>query len=199
MTNFYPPNGAIDIVIEPRPTMLDPVIKGSVPLPTATRADMKLMHYLASLMHSRASQDVLHRAGLLADSLLIETPAVMVRATACAAPLFLGEMEAEAIATRHPVVLLRHSQAQAATDVTIDLVLPDDSDLRWLQGYQLFRALAGDSWLVPTGDGPSVQLLPHRLFLTEHAPYADDWDLRAGVERASAHLDAHLRGGWSWR
>ncbi|GAO78952.1 hypothetical protein [Sphingopyxis sp. C-1] len=199
MTNFYPPNGAIDIVIEPRPTMLDPVIKGSVPLPTVTRTDMRLMHYLASLMHSCTSRNALNMAGLLADSLFIETPAVIVRATACATPLFLGEMEAEAIATRHPVVLLRHSQAQAATDVTIDLVLPDDGDLRWLQGYQLFRGLAGDSWLVPSGDGPSVRLLPHRLFLTEHATYADDWDRRAGIERASAHLDDHLHGGWSWR
>ena len=77
MTNFYPPNSAIDLVIEPRPTMLDLVIKGSVPLPTATRADMKLMHYLASLRHSRANRDALNRAGLLADSLFIETPAVI--------------------------------------------------------------------------------------------------------------------------
>lgn len=199
MTNFYPPNGAIDLVIEPRPTMLDLVIKGSVPLPTATRADMKLMRYLASLMHSRASGDVPNMAGLLADSLFIETPAVIVRATACVAPLFLGEMEAEAMATRHPVLLLRHSQVQVATDVTIDLVLPDDGDLRWLQDYRLFRGLAGDSWLVTLGNGPSIRLLPHGLFLTEHAPFADDWDQRAGIERASAHLDAHLHGGWSWR
>ncbi|MGN7932848.1 hypothetical protein [Sphingopyxis sp. 22461] len=199
MTNFYPPDSAIDLVIEPRPTMLDLMIKGSVPLPMATRADMKLMHYLASLMHSRASRDVLNMAGLLADSLFIETTAVIVRATACAAPLFLSEMEAEAIATRHSVVLLRHTQGQATVDVTIDLVLPDDGYFRWLQDYRLFRGLAGDSWLVPYGDGPSVRLLPHGLFLTEHAPYADDWDRRAGVARASAHLDSHLHGGWSWR
>lgn len=199
MTKLYPPNGAIDLVIEPRPIMLDLVIKGSVPLPTATRADMKLMHYLASLMHSRASRDKLNMAGLLADSLFIETPAIIVRATACAPPLFLGEMEAEAIATRHSVVLLRHAQGQSATDVTIDLVLPDDGDLRWLQDYRLFRGLAGENCLVPSCNGPSVRLLPHGLFPTEHSPYADDWDRRAGIERASAHLDAHLHGGWSWR
>jgi len=199
MTNFYPPTGAIDLLIEPRPTILDLVIKSSVPLPTATRTDMKLMRYLASLMHSRASPDVPNMAGLLADSLFIETPAVIVRATACAAPLFLGEMESEAIATRHPVVLLRHSQGPAATDVTIDLALPDDGDLRWLKDYRLFRGLAGESWLVSSGDGPSVRLLPHGLFLTEHAPYADDWDRTAGIERVSAHLNAHLRGGWSWK
>jgi hypothetical protein len=199
MTNFYPPSLAIDLLIEPRPTMLDLVIKGSVPLPTATRTDMKLMRYLASLMHSCASRNVLNMAGILADSLFVETPAVIVRATACAAPMFLGEMEAEAIATRHPVVLLRHSQGQGATDVTIDLVLPDDGDIRWLQDYRLFRGLAGDNSLVPSGDGPSIRLLPHGLFLTEHAPYSDDWDRRAGIERAGAHLDAHLRGGWSWK
>lgn len=199
MTNFYPPNSAIDLVIEPRLTMLDLVIKGSVPLLIATRADMKLMHYLASLMHSRANRDALNMAGLLADSLFIETPAVIVRATACAAPLFLSEMEAEAIATRSPVALLRHSQGRATVDVTIDLVLPDDGYFRWLQDYRLFRGLSGDSWLVPSGDRPSVRLLPHGLFLTEHAPCADDWDRRAGIDRASAHLDAHLHGDWSWR
>ncbi|HMO73874.1 MAG TPA: hypothetical protein PKD99_00340 [Sphingopyxis sp.] len=199
MTNFYPPIGAIDLMIEPRPTMLGCVIKGSIPLPTATRADIKLMRYLASLMHSRATRDVLNMAGILADSLFIATPGIIVRATACASPLFLGEMEAEAIATRHPVVLLRHSQSQSATDVTIDLLLPDDGDLKWFQDYRLFRGLAGDSWLVPLGEDLSVRLLPHGLFLTEHAPYADDWDRTAGIERASAHLDAHLRGGWSWR
>jgi len=199
MTNFYPPNGAIDLVIEPRPTMLDLVIKGSVPLPTATRTDMKLMRYLASLMHSRVSRDVLNMAGLLADSLLIETPAIIVRATACAAPLFLREAEAEAIAIQHPVLLVRHSQGHSVTDVTVDLVMPDDGDLRWLQDYRLFRGLSGDNWLVPSCNGPSVRLLPHGLFLTEHSPYADDWDRRAGVERARAHLDAQLHGDWSWR
>lgn len=199
MTMIYSPDSAIDLVIEPRPTMLGCVIKGGIPLPTATRTDIKLMRYLASLMHSRASRDVLNMAGLLADSLFIETPGIIVRATACASPLFLGEMEAEAIATGHPVVLLRHSQGQSAIDVTIDLVLPGDGGLKWLQDYRLFRGLAGDSWFVPTGDGSSVRLLPHRLFLTEHAPYADDWDQTAGIERASTHLDAHLRGGWSWR
>ncbi|HET6526117.1 hypothetical protein [Sphingopyxis sp.] len=199
MTMIYPPSSAIDLMIEPRPTMLGCLIKGSVPLPTATRTDIKLMRYLASLMHSRASRDVLNMTGLLADSLYIETVNVIVRATACASPLFLSEMEAEAIATRHPVVLLRHSQSQSVSDVSIDLVLPDDSDLLWFQGYRLFRGLSGDSWLVPSGDGPSVRLLPHGLFLTEHSPYADDWDQTAGIERASAHLDAHFRGGWSWR
>lgn len=199
MTNFYPLNGAIDLMIEPRPAMLGRVIKGSVTLPTATRTDLKLMRYVASLMHSRATREVLNMAGFLADSLYIATPGVIVRATACAAPLFLAEMEAEAVATRHPVVLLRHSRGHSETDVTIDLVLPSDGDLKWLEDYRLFRGLAGDGWLVPLGEGPSVRLLPHGLFLTEHAPYADDWDRTAGIERASAHLDAHLRGGWSWR
>lgn len=199
MTNFYPPTGAVDLMIEPRSTKLGCVIKGSVPLPTATRTDMKLMCYVASLMHSRVCRSVLNMAGLLADSLYIETPAVIVRATACAAPLFLSEMEAEAITTRHSIVLLRHSQGQSAIDVTIDLVMPVDGDLRWLQDYRLFRGLSGDNWLVPSCNGPSVRLLPHGLFLTEHSPYADDWDRRAGVERARAHLDAQLHGDWSWR
>src|SRR3546814_9284320 len=113
------------------------------------------MRYRASLMHSRASRDVLNMAGLLADSLFIETPGVIVRATACASPLFLGEMEAEAIADRHPVVLLRHSQGQSANDGTIDLVLPGDADLRWRQGDRLFRGRAGDSCIVATGEGHS--------------------------------------------
>jgi len=199
MTNFYPPNGTIDLVIEPPSTMFDRVIKGGVPLPTATRTDVKLMHYLASLMHSRGSRDMLNMAGLLADSLVVETPAVIVRATACGAPLFLLEAEAEAIASQHPVLLLRHAQGHSVTDVTVDLVIPDGGDPRWLQDYRLFRGLSGDSWLVPCGNGPSVRLLPHGIFLTEHAPYADDWDRTAGIERASAHLDAHLRGDWSWR
>src|SRR3546814_12896585 len=125
------------LMIEPRPTMLGCVIKGSIPLAAATRTDIKLMRYLASLMHSRASRDVLNMAGLLADSLFIETHGVIVRATACASPLFLGEMEAEAIAARHPVVLLRHSQGQSANDVTLNLVLPGDAALPWLQGYPL--------------------------------------------------------------
>jgi hypothetical protein len=199
MTNFYPPDGTIDLVIEPPSTMLDLVIKGGVPLPTATRTDVKLMHYLASLMHSRGSRDVLNMAGLLADSLVVETPAVIVRATACGAPLFLIEAEAEAIASQHPVLLLRHAQGHSVIDITVDLVMPNDGDPRWLQDYRLFRGLSGDSWLVPYGDGLAVRLLPHGPFLTEHSPYADDWDRRAGVERASAHLDAHLHGDCSWR
>src|SRR3546814_9661352 len=177
------PGSAIDLRIEPHPSMFGLVIKGSVPLPTATRTDIKLMRYLASLMHSRASRDVLNMAGLLADSLFIETPGVIVRATACASPLFLGEMEAEAIATRHPVLLLRHSHGQAATDVTIDLVFPDNGDLTWLEDFRLFRGLSRDSWLVPSGDGPSVRVLPHGLFLTAHAPFAAEWARTPGTDR----------------
>jgi len=199
MTMINSPGSAIDLMIEPHPSMFGLVIKGSFPLPTATRTDIKLMRYLASLMHSRANRDVLNMAGLLADSLFVETPGVIVRATACASPLFLGEMEAEAIATRHPVLLLRHLQGQTATDLTLDLVLPDNGNLKWLEDYRLFRGLSGDNWLVSAGDDSSVRLLPHGMFLTEHSPYADDWDRTAGIERASAHLDAHLHGGWSWR
>jgi len=199
MTTIYPPSGAVDLMAEPCSTMLGLVIKGSVPLPTATRADIKLMRYLASLMHSRANHDRLNMAGLLADSLFIETPGVIVRATACVSPLFLGEMEAEAIATRHPVLLMRQSRDQASAELAVDFVLPGEGGLRWFHDYRLLRGLAGDSWLVPSGCGPSLRLLRHGLFLSDRAPYADDWDRNAGLDRASAHLDAHLRGGWSWR
>lgn len=180
-------------------TMFGLVIKGSVPLLTASRTDLKVMRYVAALMHTRASHDLLNTVGLLANSLYLETPGVIVRATACAAPLFLGEMEVEAIATRHPVLLPRHSSDRLASDLKVDVVLPGDGDLAWFLDYRLLRGLAGDSWLVPSDHGPSIQLMRHGLFLSERAPYSDEWDRNAGLERASAHLDAHLRGDWSWR
>ena len=180
-------------------TMLGLVIKGSVPLPTASRTDVKVMRYLASLMHSRASHEPLTMAGAVAGSLYLDNPGMIVRATACAAPLFLGEMEVEAIATFHPVLLLRHASDWLASDLKADIVLPGDGDLTWYLDYQLFRGLAGDSWLVPPGHGPSIQLMRHGLFFSEHSPFSDDWDRNAGLERANAHLSAHLRGGWSWR
>lgn len=180
-------------------TMLGLVIKGSVPLPTASRTDIKVMRYLASLMHSRASQDRMNLAGMLAGSLYFDNPGIIVRATACEAPLFLGEMEAEAITTGHPVLLLRHSSDRLAPDLKADIVLPGDGDLSWHLDYHLFRGLAGDSWLVPSGQGPSVQLMRHGLFFADHPPFCDEWDRNAGLERANAHLGAHLRGGWSWR
>ena len=180
-------------------TMLGLVIKGSVPLPIASRTDIRLAHYVASLMHSRVSEDPMNMAGMLAGSLFLDNPCIIVRATACEAPLFLGEMEVEAITTRHPVLLLRHSSDRLAPDLKADIVLPGDSDLTWHLDYHLFRGLAGDSWLVPPGHGPSVQLMRHGLFLADHSPFCDDWDRNAGLERANTHLGAHLRGGWSWR
>lgn len=180
-------------------TMLGLVIKGSVPLPTASRTDLRVMRYLASLMHTRASHDLLNTAGMLGGSLYLETPGIIVRATACATPLFLGEMEVEAIATRHPVLLLRHASDQLASDLKVDIVLPGDGDLAWFLDYSLFRGLADDSWLVPLGHAPSIQLMRHGLFLSEHSPYSNEWDRNAGLERASEHLGAQLRGGWSWR
>lgn len=180
-------------------TMLGLVIKGSVPLPTASRTDVKVMRYLASLMYSRAIQDPMNMARTLAGSLYLGNPGIIVRATACAAPLFLGEMEVEAIATLHPVLLLRHASDRLASDLKADIVLPGDGDLTWYLDYQLFRGLAGDSWLVPPGHGPSIQLMRHGLFFSEHSPFSDEWDRNAGLERANAHLSAHLRGGWSWR
>jgi len=180
-------------------TMLGLVIKGSVPLPTASRSDIKVMRYLASLMHSRASHEPMNLAGMLAGSLYLDDPGIIVRATACSAPLFLGEMEVEAITTRHPVILLRHSSDRLAPDLKADIVLPSAGDPAWFLDYQLFRGLAGDSWLVPSGRGPSVQLMRHGLFVAEHSPFSDEWDRDAGLERARAHLKAHFRGGWSWR
>lgn len=180
-------------------TMLGLVIKGSVPLPTASRTDSKVVRYLAALMHSRASPSPLNMGGMLAGSLYLDNPGIIVRATACAAPLFLGEMEVETITTRNPVLLLRHSSDRLEPDLLADIVLPGDGDLKWHLDYQLFRGLAGDSWLVPPGHGPSIQLMRHGLFFSEHSPFSDEWDRNAGLERANAHLSAHLRGGWSWR
>ena len=174
------------------------LIKRSVRLPTASRIDIKIVRYLASLMHSRASQDRMNLAGMLAGSLYLDSPGIIVRATACEAPLFLGEMEVEAITTGHPVLLLRHSSDRLAPDLKADIVLPGEGDLAWHLDYHLFRGLAGDSWLVPSGHGPSVQLMRHGLFFSEHSPFSDEWDRSAGLERANAHLSGLLRGGWSW-
>ena len=179
-------------------TTLGLIIKGSVPLPTASRIDIKIVRYLASLMHSRASQDRMNLAGMLAGSLYLDSPGIIVRATACEAPLFLGETEVEAITTGHPVLLLRHSSDRLAPDLKADIVLPGEGDLAWHLDYHLFRGLAGDSWLVPSGHGPSVQLMRHGLFFSEHSPFSDEWDRSAGLERANAHLSGLLRGGWSW-
>ena len=95
------------------------------------------------------------------------------------------------LATRHPVLLLRHSSDRLACGLKADIVLPGDGDLRWYLDYGLRRSLAGDSWLVPAGHGPSIHLMRHGPFLTEHAPYSDEWNRNAGLERATAHLNAH--------
>lgn len=178
-------------------TMLGLAIRG-VPLPTASRTDVKVMRYLASLMHSQASQGSLNTVGMLVGSFYLDNPGIIVRATACAAPLFFGEMEVEAITTRHPVLLLRHSSDRRASDLKADIVLPGEGDLTWYLDYHLFRGLAGDSWLVPPGHGPSVQLMRHGLFFAEHPPFSDEWDRGAGLERANAHFGDYLREGWSW-
>src|SRR3990167_1478123 len=179
-------------------SMLHSVLRGSVPLPAVTRADSKLMHHVAALMHSSARPDRGMAATLLPGSLFLKTPNIIVHATAAAAPLFRGEPEVVAIATGHPVLLLRRAADGSSTDVTVDIALPSPADLEWLLCYRLFRSLAGDSWLVPPGSGPSIHLMQRGLFLSEHHPFADDWDRDAGIDRASAHLTSHKIGGWSW-
>lgn len=178
--------------------MIHTVLRGSVPLPAVTRADSKLMHHVAALMHSSARPDRGMAATLLPGSLFLKTPGVVVYATATAAPLFLGEAEVVAIATGHPVLLLRRAADGSSTDVTVDIALPGPAEFEWLLGYRLLRSLSGDSWLVPPGSGPSIHLMQRGLFLSEHHPFADDWDRDAGIDRASAHLASHRIGGWSW-
>jgi hypothetical protein len=178
--------------------MLPTVLKDSVPLPAVTRADSKIMHHVATLMHSSASNGNGSAAALLPGSLFLKTPAVIVHATASQSPLFLGEAEVVAIAMGCPVLLLRRLTDGSAPNLTVDVALPGPTDLRWLLDYRLFRTLAGDSWLVPPGNGLSIHLMRHGLFLSEHAPYSDHWDCDAGLDRASAHLAAHRIGGWSW-
>ena len=119
-------------------------------------------------------------------------------ATAAQNPLFLGEIEILAIATGQPVILLRRAPDGSSTDLTVDIALPDPTKLSWFLEYQLFLGLAGDSWLLPLGSGPSIHLMRHGLFLSEHHPFADAWDRDAGIERAMAHLASHRTGGWSW-
>lgn len=179
-------------------TMLHTVLRGSVDLPATTRADSKIMHHIAALMHSSTRTAHGMAATLLPGSLFLKTPNVVVHATASPAPLFLAEIEVVAIATGCPALLLRRSAAGSSPDLMIDVALPSPAGLTWLLDYRLFRTLSGDSWLVPPGSGPSVHLMRHGLFLSEHHPYADDWDRDAGVDRASAHLASHRIGGWSW-
>lgn len=179
-------------------TMLHTVLKGSVPLPAVTRADRKIMHHVATLVHSSTSSGHGLAAALLPGSLFLKTPAVIVHAAASQSPLFLGEAEVVVIAMGCPVLLLRRSADGSAPDLTVDVALPGPTDLSWLLDYRLFRTLAGDSWLVPPGSGPSIHLMRHGLFLSEHAPYSDHWDCDAGMDRASAHLASHRIGGWSW-
>lgn len=178
-------------------SMLHTVLRGSVALPAATRADSKVMHHVAALMHSSARPHRGMAATLLPGSLFLKTPGVTVYATAAQNPLFLGEIEMLTITTGHPVILLRRADG-SSPDLTVDIALPGPTELRWFLDYRLFRSLSGDAWLVPSGSGPSIHLMQHGLFLTEHAPYADAWDRDAGVERASAHLASHRIGGWSW-
>ena len=179
-------------------TMLHTVLKGSVPLSSAKRADSKIMHHIAALMHSSVRSDHGMAATLLPGSLFLKSPQVTVYATAAQNPLFLGEIEILAIATGQPVILLRRAPDGSSTDLTIDIALPDPTKLGWFLEYRLFLGLAGDSWLVPLGSGPSIHLMRHGLFLSEHHPFADAWDRDAGIERASAHLASHRIGGWSW-
>lgn len=178
-------------------TMLHTVLKGSVPLPAATRADSKVMHHVAALMHSSARSADGMATTLLPGSLFLKTPGVTIFATAAQTPLFLGEIEVIAIAAGHPVILLRRADG-SSPDLTVDVALPGPTELRWFLDYRLFRTLSGDSWLAPPGSGPSIQLMRHGLFLSDQAPYADHWDCDAGLDRASAHLAAHRIGGWSW-
>lgn len=179
-------------------TMLHTVLKGSVLLPAVTRADSRIMHHVATLMHSSSNSGHGLSTALLPDSLFLETPAVIVHATASQSPLFLGEAEVVAIVIRCPVLLLRRSADGWSPNLTVDVALPGPTHLNWLLDYRLFRTLAGDSWLVPPGSGPSIHLMRHGLFLSEHAPYTDHWDCDAGMDRASAHLASHRIGGWSW-
>lgn len=174
------------------------VVKGDVSLPAATQADSKLMHHVAALMHNSGRHEYGPTAMFLPGSLLLETAGVVVFATASQMPLFLGEMELVAIAAGHPVLLLRRSTDGLSPDLTIDIALPNPTGLNWYLEYRLFRTLAGDSWLVPPGSGPSIQLMRHGLFLSDRAPYADHWDCDAGLERAAAYLASHRIGAWSW-
>lgn len=176
-------------------TMLQGVLKGDIPLPPATRSDSRLMHHVAALMHSSSRHGHKLAATFLPGSLFLKTPGIIVHATASEAPLFLGEAEVVAISTSYPVLLLRRAADGLST---VDVALPSLSDLIWLFEYRLFRSLGGDSWLVPPGSGPSIQLMRQGLFLSDHAPYANHWDYDAGLERASAHLASHRIGGWSW-
>lgn len=178
-------------------SMLYTVLRGSVPLPAATRADSKVMHHVAALMHSSARPERGMAATLLPGSLFLKTPSVTVYATAAQSPLFLGEIEVVAMAMGHPVILLRRADG-STSHLTVDIALPSPSGLHWFLDYRLFRSLSCDSWLVPSGSGPSIHLMQHGLFLTEHDPYADAWDRDAGIDRASAHLASHRIGGWSW-
>ena len=162
------------------------VLRDSIPFPAATRADSKLMHHVAALLHSSARPTGGLPATLLPGSLFLKTPGVIVYATAAAAPLFLGETQVVAIATGHPVLLLRRAAGGSPADVTIDIALPGPANLEWFPGYHLFRSLSGDSWLVPPGSGPSVHLMRRGLFWSDHHPFADDWDREAGIDRALA-------------
>ena len=178
-------------------TMLHAASRGSVHLREATRADSKIVHHVASIMNASVRRDQGLAGTLLPGSLFLKSPSVTVYATAAQSPLFLGEIEVLALATEYPVILLRRSD-ELSHGLIVDIAVPETTNISWFLDYRLFRGLAGDSWLVSLGSGPSIHLMQHGLFMTEHHPFADAWDRDAGIERASAHLSSHLIGGWSW-
>lgn len=179
------------------PGALPTITMGSAKLPAITQADSKVIHHLAALMYSEVIRRNEWAADLLPESRFLKEPKVVVYSTRVQPPLFRHEIETVAIATGHPAILLRRMANGSSYHLSADIALSDHADLKWFLDYRLFRGLAGDSWLVSRGTGPSIHLMQHGLFVTEHAPYADDWDRGAGIDRASAHLASLRIGGWS--
>lgn len=125
------PSDDADFVQEGSTTMLHGIVRGDVALPPATRSDSKVMHHVASLMHSSPRQGHGLPATLLPGCLFLKKSGIVVFATESLRPLFRGESEVAAIATGHPVLLLRRSADCSLPDLTVDLAIPTPTDLTW--------------------------------------------------------------------
>lgn len=120
---------------------------------------------------------------------------VVLAATTCTLNMFEAEIRAAAEATGKDVILARHERKlRRMAPIFYDVAFWHGSQLCYFDSYFLCCSRDGGLWLMPTKEGPFVELSANGLAFSTVAPFAAAEDHANGILRATERLSFLLWG-----
>jgi hypothetical protein len=134
--------------------------------------------------------------GMPAGSMHLKGAGLIIGGTPCTVPLFQTAMERTALQTGCDVLIARHGTHPEVLDpVMWDVIIWSGNCVVPVNDLVLYAETDGSYWLVPSTQGPHIQMAPDGLHLLAEPPFISWHERCEGVCEAARRIIAATRGG----